>query len=154
MEPGAAVALLTLVALLAPLTSILSFSCQAFRHVFPRIVPFSLRRSKWACLGAQTRTSSAHKPMSNFPIISYEDSFTEKVLRSVAVIDEAGRAYPEPTIGERTILGSSGPTLSDSSQRRALDCSLWADCCVLIRRRSISGFANALNPVHNIQKTP
>ena len=45
-----------------------------------------------------------------FPILSYEAPSRQKVLRmpSIVAITEGGRAFPERTIGERTILGVSG----------------------------------------------
>ena len=83
------------------------------RH--PRIVRSVLVRSKWAGLGAQKKIPCAPQAMSSacqrFPIISYEVPSREKVLRRpslVAVTEEGGRAFPERTMGERTILGASG----------------------------------------------
>ena len=90
-----------------------------------RIVRSGFVRSKWVGLGAQKGIPSAPQPLSSacqcFPIISYEIPSREKVLRRpsvLAVTQEGGRAFPERTIGERTILGVSELFVDPGKSRR------------------------------------
>ena len=79
--------------------------------VMARIVRSVSMRSKWAGVGAQKETPSASQLMSSvcqrFPMISYEIPSREKALRD-PVTEKGGRAFPERTICELTILGASG----------------------------------------------